>query len=65
MIGFTFRQLEYFVAAGEAGSITGAAEKISISPPSISMAVSSLEREFGVQLFVRHHAQRLSLTFAF
>jgi DNA-binding transcriptional LysR family regulator len=28
------------------------------------MAVSSLEREFGVQLFVRHHAQGLSLTFA-
>jgi DNA-binding transcriptional LysR family regulator len=60
----TLRQLEYFVAAGEAGSITGAAERISISPPSISMAVSSLEREFGVQLFVRHHAQGLSLTFA-
>jgi DNA-binding transcriptional LysR family regulator len=60
----TLRQLEYFVAAGEEVSITGAAEKISISPPSISMAVSSLEREFGVQLFVRHHAQGLSLTFA-
>jgi DNA-binding transcriptional LysR family regulator len=60
----TLRQLEYFVAAGEEASITGAAEKISISPPSISMAVSSLEREFGVQLFVRHHAQGLSLTFA-
>jgi len=60
----TLRQLEYFVAAGEAGSITGAAERINISPPSISMAVSSLEREFGVQLFVRHHAQGLSLTFA-
>jgi DNA-binding transcriptional LysR family regulator len=60
----TLRQLEYFIAAGEAGSITGAADKINISPPSISMAVSSLEREFGVQLFVRHHAQGLSLTFA-
>lgn len=60
----TLRQLEYFVAAGEDGSITAAAERISISPPSISMAVSSLEREFGVQLFVRHHAQGLSLTFA-
>lgn len=60
----TLRQLEYFVAAGEEGSIIGAAERISISPPSISMAVSSLEREFGVQLFVRHHAQGLSLTSA-
>ena len=60
----TLRQVEYFVAAGEEASITGAAEKINISPPSISMAVSSLEREFGVQLFVRHHAQGLSLTSA-
>ena len=60
----TLRQLEYFVAAGEEGSIIGAAERINISPPSISMAVSSLEREFGVQLFVRHHAQGLSLTSA-
>lgn len=60
----SLRQLKYFVAAGEEGSIIGAAERINISPPSISMAVSSLEREFGVQLFVRHHAQGLSLTFA-
>jgi len=60
----TLRQLEYFVAAGEEGSIICAAERINISPPSISMAVSSLEREFGVQLFVRHHAQGLSLTYA-
>jgi DNA-binding transcriptional LysR family regulator len=60
----TLRQLEYFVAAGEEASITGAAEKINISPPSISMAVSNLEREFGVQLFVRHHALGLSLTSA-
>jgi DNA-binding transcriptional LysR family regulator len=60
----TLRQLEYFVAAGEEGSIICASERINISPPSISMAVSSLEREFGVQLFVRHHAQGLSLTHA-
>ena len=60
----TLRQLEYFIAAGEEGSIICAAERINISPPSISMAVSSLEREFGVQLFVRHHAQGLSLTHA-
>lgn len=64
ILRITLRQLEYFVAAGEEGSIIGAAEKISVSPPSISMAVSSLEREFGVQLFVRRHAQGLSLTFA-
>jgi DNA-binding transcriptional LysR family regulator len=59
---YTFRQLEYFIAAGETGSITLASERIHISQPSISTAVAHLERELGVQLFVRHHAQGLSLT---
>lgn len=59
---YTLRQLQYFVAAAEAGSITLGSEKIAISQPSISAAISTLEREFGVQLFIRHHAQGLSLT---
>jgi DNA-binding transcriptional LysR family regulator len=59
---FTLKQLEYFVAAGERGSITFAAEKVNISQPSISAAITHLEAEFGVQLFIRHHAQGLSLT---
>ncbi|SNT52084.1 DNA-binding transcriptional regulator, LysR family [Tardiphaga sp. OK246] len=59
---FTLRQLEYFVAAGETGSITLASERINISQPSISTAISHLEKELGVQLFVRHHALGLSLT---
>lgn len=59
---YTLRQLEYFIAAGEVGSITLASERLCISQPSISTAISHLEREFGVQLFVRHHAQGLSLT---
>lgn len=59
---FTLRQLEYFVAVGEAGSIAVAAEKVNVSSPSISAAVSQLEREFGLQLFVRKHAHGLSLT---
>lgn len=59
---FTFRQLEYFVAVGETGGITAASERINISPPTISAAISQLEAEFGFQLFVRQHAQGLSLT---
>ncbi|OED37552.1 LysR family transcriptional regulator [Chromatiales bacterium (ex Bugula neritina AB1)] len=59
---FTIKQLEYFVAAGEAGSIKLAAERIAISQPSISSAISHLESELQLQLFVRHHAQGLSLT---
>lgn len=58
----TFRQLQYFVAVGETGSIVRAAERINISPPSISAAVAELESEFNIQLFVRHHAQGLTLT---
>jgi DNA-binding transcriptional LysR family regulator len=59
---FTLRQLEYFVAAGETCSVTLAAQRVNISQPSISSAISHLEAEFGVQLFLRHHAQGLSLT---
>ncbi|MGO4852076.1 LysR family transcriptional regulator [Phaeovulum sp. W22_SRMD_FR3] len=59
---FTLRQIEYFVATAEAGSITLAAERINISQPSISTAISQLEAELGTQLFLRRHAQGLSLT---
>jgi len=59
---YTLRQLEYFIAAGETGSITLASERVHISQPSVSTAISHLERELGVQLFIRHHAQGLSLT---
>lgn len=59
---FTLRQMEYFVAVGECGSIALAAERVNVSSPSISSAISQLEAEFGVQLFVRRHAHGLSLT---
>lgn len=59
---FTLRQLEYFVAVGEAGSIAQAAERLGISSPSISTAISQLEAEFGLQLFIRRHAHGLALT---
>jgi DNA-binding transcriptional LysR family regulator len=59
---FTLRHLQYFVAAAEASSIALAAQKIAVSPPSISAAIAHLEKELGLQLFIRHHAQGLSLT---
>lgn len=59
---FTLRQLEYFVAVGEAGSIAKAAEQVNVSPPSISASIAQLEAEFGIQLFVRKHSHGLSLT---
>ena len=39
-----------------------ASEKINVSSPSISAAISQLEREFGIQFFIRQHAHGLSLT---
>jgi len=63
-VQFTLKQLAYFVAAGEAGSILRAAEKIHVSQPSISNAIAHLEDIFQIQLFIRHHAQGMSLTTA-
>jgi DNA-binding transcriptional LysR family regulator len=59
---FTLRQLSYFIAAAETGSITLASKRANISQPAISTAISHIERELSVQLFLRHHAQGLSLT---
>ncbi|MEP1330034.1 LysR family transcriptional regulator [Pseudophaeobacter sp.] len=59
---YTLRQLEYFVAVGTYGSIAAASARVNVSSPSISAAVAQLEEEFGLSLFVRKHAQGLSLT---
>jgi DNA-binding transcriptional LysR family regulator len=59
---FSLRQLGYFVAAAESGSIKLASKRANISQPAISTAISHIERELSVQLFLRHHAQGLSLT---
>ncbi len=59
---FTLKQIAYFVAAAEAGSITQASERVNISQPSISSAITALEEVYRIQLFIRHHAQGLSLT---
>ncbi|WP_428925794.1 LysR family transcriptional regulator [Marinibacterium sp. SX1] len=59
---FTLRQLEYFIAVGEAGSIALAADKVNVTAPSMSSAIAQLEAGFGVQLFTRRHAQGSVLT---
>lgn len=59
---FTLRQLEYFIAVGESGSIALAAERVNVTAPSMSSAIAQLEGAFGVQLLVRRHAQGCALT---
>lgn len=59
---FTLRQLEYFVAACDAGSVTDAALNIPVAQSSVSAAIAQLETALGVQLLIRHHAQGISPT---
>lgn len=61
-MNFTLVQLRYFVAAARHRSMTGASRDLLVSQSAISAAIAHLEREFGVQLLVRHHAKGLSLT---
>jgi DNA-binding transcriptional LysR family regulator len=59
---FTLRQLKYFVVTVDSGSVAEASRKLFIAQPSISSAIKALEECFGIQLFIRHHAQGVSLT---
>jgi len=49
----TLRQMEYAVAIADAGSVTAAAEALRVAQPSLSQQLRALERELGVELFVR------------
>lgn len=62
MIGYTLRQLEYFVAAAEQGSVSAAARAKHISQPSVSLALSQLEASLGEKLFHRQVSRGLELT---
>lgn len=47
------RQLGYFVAVAEAGTVSGAAARLGIAQPSLSEVLVRLERQLAVQLVVR------------
>jgi len=51
---FTLRQLQYFVAVAEHGSVSHAAHALSISQSAVTEAVKDLEVDLGVRLFDRH-----------
>nr|WP_159308180.1 LysR family transcriptional regulator [Klebsiella pneumoniae] len=56
------KQLKYFVTVVETESIAEASRQLHIAQPSISVAIKNLEDAFEQQLFIRHHAQGVSLT---
>ena len=61
-MSFTLRQLQYFVAVAEKGSVSGAAHALSISQSSVTEAIKELEADLGAQLFDRH-ARGLAITY--
>ncbi|WP_415184036.1 LysR family transcriptional regulator [Phaeovulum sp.] len=60
-MAFTLRQLQFFTAAAEQGSVSGAARVLSISQSSVTEAIRALEDDLGVRLFERQ-ARGLEIT---
>jgi DNA-binding transcriptional LysR family regulator len=50
---FSLHELEVFNAAAEFGNFSEAARRLHISQPAVSQAISSLEKHFGTDLFLR------------
>lgn len=61
-IPITFRQLAYFVAVAERGTVSDAARMCNVSQPSVSAAVAQLEELIGERLFHRKQGEGMLLT---
>lgn len=59
---FSLRQLQYFVAIADSGTLSGAADRLHVSQPTLSLALTELERALRVQLCVRRKAHGITLT---
>lgn len=62
MSDVTLRQLEYFVAIAETGSMTGAAARCRVTQAAVSTSLAQLERSLGATLVIRRPGQRVALT---
>jgi DNA-binding transcriptional LysR family regulator len=62
MSRFSLRQLEYFVAIAECGTLSNAARRLHVSQPTLSQSLTELENALGVQLCVRRKAHGVTLT---
>ncbi|WP_221585320.1 LysR family transcriptional regulator [Microbacterium sp. G2-8] len=62
MTDITLRQLEYFVAIADAGSVTAAAAACRVTQAAVSTALAQLERTVGTRLVIRHPGHGIALT---
>lgn len=62
MLRVSLRQISYFVAAAESGSIAEAARTLNVAQPSVSWAILKMEEALGLDLFLRQHAKGVTLT---
>lgn len=49
----TFQQMQYVLEVYQAGSVSAAAKKLFVGQPSVSLTISSLEKELGYPVFHR------------
>lgn len=57
----SLRQIRYFIAIAETGSVSAAAQAVHISQSTLTTAIKQLEEELGATLFSRH-AKGMELT---
>lgn len=62
MLKVSLRQMSYFVAAADTGSIAEAARLLNVAQPSVSWAILKMEEVMGLDLFVRQHARGVTPT---
>ena len=55
----SLRQLSYLVAVVEQGSVSAAAEQLSISQPAISAVLRNIESQYQLSLFVRERPHKI------
>ncbi|WP_102349108.1 LysR family transcriptional regulator [Bacillus sp. Marseille-P3661] len=56
------RQLRYFIAIAEEGTITKAADKLHMAQPPLSRQLKLMEEELGIMLFERNKKKKVTLT---
>ena len=55
----SLRQLEYFVAIADAGSLRQAAQRLGVTQPTLTVQLRALEEVLGVTLFERTRSATL------